>query len=261
VKALARQTSEATEDIRRRIEGIQHSASETVQAIGAIGEVIGEVNAVSRTIAAAVEEQSATTKEIARSVAGSAQAADTVSTGVQQTAAATREVTESIARVDASVKVTSQSAVRTQASGVELSARAEHLQQLVSGFRVSTQRFDSSPIKVAHTQWKGRLADLLAGRQSLTLAEVTSHRDCKFGKWYFGDGTRDFGQEPTFQAIDAYHAAIHAAAREIVELHHAGRAVEATCRLDEFGGLTQELFTVLDRFAEGVNAPRTGRQT
>ncbi|MCG8649149.1 MAG: methyl-accepting chemotaxis protein, partial [Pirellulales bacterium] len=54
VKELAKQTAAATDDIRGRIEGIQSSTGDAVEAIREISEVIGNVNEVSRTIAAAV---------------------------------------------------------------------------------------------------------------------------------------------------------------------------------------------------------------
>ena len=76
VKELAKQTADATEDIRRRIEGIQSSTGLAVQSMGGIGDVIRQVNDLSRTIASAVEEQSITTKEIARNMAESSTAAD-----------------------------------------------------------------------------------------------------------------------------------------------------------------------------------------
>ncbi|MGD0519424.1 MAG: Cache 3/Cache 2 fusion domain-containing protein, partial [Thermoguttaceae bacterium] len=60
VKELAKQTAEATEDIRGRIEGIQSSTGEAIKSIGSISEVIQQVNEISRTIASAVEEQSVT---------------------------------------------------------------------------------------------------------------------------------------------------------------------------------------------------------
>ena len=75
VKELAKQTAAATEDIRRRIKGIQASTGLAVNSIGEITEVIKKVNEVSRTIASAVEEQSITTKEIAKNVAETSTAA------------------------------------------------------------------------------------------------------------------------------------------------------------------------------------------
>ena len=89
VKELARQTAAATEDIRRRIEGIQTSTGHAVRSIGDITESIRKVNDVSRTIASAVEEQSITTREIAENVAETSTAAQTVARGVAESALVT----------------------------------------------------------------------------------------------------------------------------------------------------------------------------
>jgi methyl-accepting chemotaxis protein len=43
IKELARQTAEATLDIKQQIEGIQHSTGGTVEAIDQIGKVIDNV--------------------------------------------------------------------------------------------------------------------------------------------------------------------------------------------------------------------------
>ena len=76
VKELARQTAEATDDIRQRVEGIQASSGQAIGAVNRIAEVMTRVNDASRTIAAAVEEQSVTTKEISRNLAQAAGGAD-----------------------------------------------------------------------------------------------------------------------------------------------------------------------------------------
>src|ERR1035437_8888271 len=66
VKELARQTSKATEDIGQKINAIQTDTKGAVEAIGVISGVINQINNISGTIAAAVEEQSATTNEMTR---------------------------------------------------------------------------------------------------------------------------------------------------------------------------------------------------
>jgi methyl-accepting chemotaxis protein len=137
VKELARPTAEATDDIRRRVEGIQSSAGQAVDAITHIVEVVGRVNGASRTIASAVEEQSITTKEIARNLAQTANGARTVSEGVSQTAAATREVSENIARVDQNARHTAGDASRTHDAGALLLELSGRLETMVSQFTVS----------------------------------------------------------------------------------------------------------------------------
>ncbi|MCK4660729.1 MAG: cache domain-containing protein [Phycisphaerae bacterium] len=136
VKELAKQSADATEDIRKRIEGIQGSTGTAVQSIGEISEVIKKVNEVSRTIASAVEEQSITTKEIAQNVAQTATAAETVSTGVAESAVASQEITKTIAGVDQAARQTAEGAAQTQTAGGELSKLGEQLQSLVGQFKV-----------------------------------------------------------------------------------------------------------------------------
>ena len=136
VKELAKQTAAATEDIRKRIEGIQGSTGLAVKSIGDISDVIRQVNDLSRTIASAVEEQSITTKEIARNVAQSSTAAQTVAKGVAESASASQEITRIIVGVDQAAKQSAQGAAQTQSTGSELSTVAEQLRGLVGQFRV-----------------------------------------------------------------------------------------------------------------------------
>ena len=136
VKDLAKQTAEATEDIRQRIEGIQSSTGSAVSSIGEISEVIAKVNEVSRTIAAAVEEQSVTTKEIAGNIAQTASSSETVATGVSQSASAAQEITQNISSVDQAARQAAHGASETKMVGTGLSQLSEQLQCLVNQFKL-----------------------------------------------------------------------------------------------------------------------------
>jgi methyl-accepting chemotaxis protein len=68
VKALAGQTSRATEEISAQIAGMQRATVRSIEAITAIEAIIREIGDISGAIAAAVTEQGAATAEIARSV-------------------------------------------------------------------------------------------------------------------------------------------------------------------------------------------------
>jgi methyl-accepting chemotaxis protein len=69
IKELAKQTANATQEIKEKIGGIQGTTSTTVRQITEITQVITIVNDVVTNIATAVEEQSAATLEIADNVA------------------------------------------------------------------------------------------------------------------------------------------------------------------------------------------------
>jgi methyl-accepting chemotaxis protein len=82
VKELAKQTAKATEDINRRITAIQVDTKGAVAAIGTVSEVILQINEISATIAAAVEEQSATTNEMTRNSNEAARGAGDISVNI-----------------------------------------------------------------------------------------------------------------------------------------------------------------------------------
>jgi methyl-accepting chemotaxis protein len=82
VKALAKQTANATEDIGRKITAIQADTNGAAAAIGKISGVINQINTISATIAAAVEEQGATTTEMTRNAGEAASGAGDISVNI-----------------------------------------------------------------------------------------------------------------------------------------------------------------------------------
>ena len=121
VKELAKETAKATEDISRKIEAIQTDTKAAVDAIASISNVINQVNGISNTIATAVEEQNATTNEMARNVGEAARGSG--------------EITSNIAGVTEAAASTSRGAVDTQKAAGELSKLATSLRELVERYK------------------------------------------------------------------------------------------------------------------------------
>lgn len=88
VKELARQTSDATEDIATRIQDIQTSTSQAIAAIESITKVIRKIYDYQNSIASAVEEQTATTTEIEQRLAQAAEGSSEVASSVATVAEA-----------------------------------------------------------------------------------------------------------------------------------------------------------------------------
>jgi len=100
VKALASETGKATESISQHIAEIQAAAKEAVTSINDIGTIVGQLEESSTVIAAAMEEQGATTQEVARNVSEAASGSQEVSSNIvgvtqtsQEAGAAASEVT------------------------------------------------------------------------------------------------------------------------------------------------------------------------
>ncbi|WP_433604103.1 methyl-accepting chemotaxis protein [Dactylosporangium sp. CA-139114] len=99
VKDLAAETARATEDISARIGAIQHDTAGAAESIDRIAEVIGRINELQVTIASAIEQQSATTSDMSRTITGVAVSSDEASRSVAAVADATRATTVTVAGV------------------------------------------------------------------------------------------------------------------------------------------------------------------
>ena len=103
VKELAQETGRATEDITRRVEAIQNDSGEAVGAIGRITEVIGQINDYQSTVAAAVEEQAATTRDMNRDVGEAAKGSGRIAETISGVAAAAQSTNDGVTQVSGSV--------------------------------------------------------------------------------------------------------------------------------------------------------------
>jgi methyl-accepting chemotaxis protein len=136
IKELARQTAEATQEIKERIQGIQGSTSETVKEIGEITKVINDVNEIVSSIASAVEQQSAATKEIAGSVAQASKGISEVNENVAQSSTVAGEIAKDISDVSQGAGGITNSSSQLNLSAGELSKLAEQLKEMVGRFQV-----------------------------------------------------------------------------------------------------------------------------
>ncbi len=121
VKELAGETARATDDIGRKVAGIQGGTHSAISAIGNVSEVIEEINEMQAAIAGAVEEQSATTEMISSNLA--------------QAAGGSSEVTATFDGVAQASRTAREVATETGAATKELERMAIELRSLVDQFR------------------------------------------------------------------------------------------------------------------------------
>lgn len=86
VKDLAKQTAGATMQIADQIKNIQNQTQDVVHNINLTSEFNQKLNEITTTIAAAVEEQTAVTNEVAQTMAASASGVEKTTTAIQELA-------------------------------------------------------------------------------------------------------------------------------------------------------------------------------
>ena len=257
VRKLAERTGAATKEISAMICGIQSEtktavaameagsrevesgvestrrAGDSLQGIIKMSEQVGDM--VTQ-IAAAANQQSATTEHINNNIEQIARIASSTVTGAQQTAAALHDLAALAMNLRQLV-----GQFRLSADGGEATdrsrSRTSQLDQAVSS------SVDFGRVKMAHRSWRLKLRSFLDGRENIDRKGLASHRDCELGKWIYGGGMAAYSHLPDMQELETMHRDMHALVKHVVELKHAGKTGEAE----------QEFIRVCDE-AEGVAA-------
>ncbi|MDO5697959.1 MAG: methyl-accepting chemotaxis protein [Dermatophilus congolensis] len=121
VKDLAQETTNATEDIARRVEQLRGDTRAATTRIREVGQTVSEMEAIGATIAAAVEQQQATTVEIANHVTNAA--------------SETRAIAGRITHVADTSRRAKTTAADANSSAESLSGLAHELNDIVDQFR------------------------------------------------------------------------------------------------------------------------------
>ncbi|HLO77645.1 MAG TPA: cache domain-containing protein [Magnetospirillum sp.] len=120
VKHLANQTAKATEEIGSQINAVQAQTREAVEAIEDVAKVIDQISEISSSVAAAVTQQGAATREISRNT--------------QEAALGTRHVSDNVVDVRAAAVETGQSAENLLSQAEGLTHGAQSLEDVVERF-------------------------------------------------------------------------------------------------------------------------------
>lgn len=134
IKDLAKQTSEATQEIKNQIENVQQSTSVTVKEISKVNEVIKGVDEMAMVVASAIEEQSATTQEISSNVNQASQGIQEVTENVSQSSVVSRQVATDIAEID-------KASVALQKNSTKVGKNAETLNTLAANIKTMIDKF------------------------------------------------------------------------------------------------------------------------
>ncbi len=136
IKDLARQTAEATLEIKEKISGIQNSTHETVSEIEEVTVAINNVKEMIDTVSAAVEEQSATTKEIASNVTQAAHGIQEVTENVAQSSSVSNEIAKDISDLSHESVGMSENSSKVDVGTGELTELTQSLKQTVEQFKI-----------------------------------------------------------------------------------------------------------------------------
>ncbi|MBF0231648.1 MAG: methyl-accepting chemotaxis protein [Desulfamplus sp.] len=137
IKALARQTAGATEDIKSKITGVQSSATNATNDMVKVNSVIQDMETIISSIAAAIEEQATVTKDLADNIAKTSAGVKDSSDRMSETDKISSAITKKINGVSEGLLELRHGGEQVHSSASEMAGLAEKLQNLVGQFRIS----------------------------------------------------------------------------------------------------------------------------
>ncbi len=136
IKELARQTADATGEIKKRVESIQSTTDGTVREINSVSDVVHAIDTIVSTIATAVEEQSVTTKEIVSNVSQASVGLGEVNENIAQSSTVSADIAREISEVMHASNTMSSNCSEVNTSSEQLAELANKLNEMVGKFKI-----------------------------------------------------------------------------------------------------------------------------
>ena len=229
---------------------VRKLAESTVSALGEVSTNVQSLKSYSNNVANSISETTTIIREATDEAKESlpllnsiVDIIESINMDVTATAAASQEQAASIDEISVRMVQISHLQEDIRAFGNSTSHDIHKLGQEITRFRnevTTSNNVQLSSIsllllsKADHILWKWRVYNMFLGLEKLTPADVSSHRDCRLGKWYTSDKTvARFGNHASYRELDRHHEQVHMSAKEAVEQYNAGNLEKAEFHLHE----------------------------
>jgi methyl-accepting chemotaxis protein len=237
VKSLSQQTSNATVDIRSRIDRLREDIATIVTAMADCTNAAVESRGVVNTLGDAMSS-------VSDRVSGVTNGMSEIASILNQQSEASREIATGISSIAEMTK-------RSVGQVNDISNQLDKVQALVGDelTELSHMSFDNQIERLAkadHIGWKKRLCDMAVGRAKLNADELTDHHSCRLGKWYYGEGSQHSRNNPAFRALEKPHALVHDHGKKAARLFQSGDLAGALAEIEHVGEASKDVLRLLD---------------
>ena len=240
VRKLAERTIKATAEITGKIGAVQAESAQTTKSMGEASKEVtkatGHIKNLSNVLEAIVESVQKVRDQITQ-----------IATAVDEQSAASEEVARNIEKTSAISKEMERMSDDVMHQVNALTKISEELRNSTAGFKTKGSELMILDVaKSDHRVFVGKIASCLKGDTSLDPSQLPDHHNCRFGKWYFGEGMQMCGNLSSFKAVDEPHAKIHALAKEAVSACNAGDKLKAERIYKELENISDQIGSFLD---------------
>ncbi len=240
VRKLAEKTIKATAEVSEKIGVIQAESAQTEQSMAEASAEVTQATEYIKKVGGSLNHIVMDVQEVKDQITN-------IATAVEEQSSASEEVAKSIEATSAISKETEKMAEDVMHEVNALTKIVENLRNSTAEFKTKGNELIILDIaKTDHRVFTGKIASCLKGDLTLDPSQLPDHHNCRFGKWYFGEGMEACGNLKSFKLIDEPHAMIHALAKDAVKVFNAGDVSRANGIYTEMEGVSGQIGDLLD---------------
>lgn len=244
VRKLAEHTKEQTMQITNNMENLQKVSQLVTDQMKNTGKL------VEQSVTGAVQADEALEKIVSTM--------QDISQSTSQIAAMTEEQTSAVMEIaERSTTIfdlgTNSQEMARQTAEIIFDLSKEMDEYRKSFFLTNIKLTNKDVIKVAktdHLLWKWTIYNVLLGIEKMQAQQITSHKECRLGEWYYGTLSDQVKKQLPFQHLEAPHQAVHQYAKVAVNEYgqgHIEKAYEAFQKLEEASNEVVALLVQLEK--------------
>ncbi|PCI40702.1 MAG: chemotaxis protein [Rhodospirillaceae bacterium] len=238
VKALANQTSGATEDIRARI-----------------GVLTREIETFLKSVSTALKEVDNGKKAVVitrEGIHGINDDVSVVSARMGEISSMLSEQTKAVAEIGSGISnvadLSSRNRNRADQAITAVGATESLIEEQFAKLEeIEIPNYVLHRAKSDHFIWKKKLAEMFVGLNNLQASELADHHQCRLGKWYDQITDPAYVNDPDFKSLVEPHARVHQFGKEAAQAYSSGNPEEADRLFAELEKASVEVVAGLDK--------------
>ncbi len=251
VRKLAERTGKATGEITEMIKGIQKETGDAVSSMRAGIQEVDKGRELADKAGNSLNEIVTVAQRVTDMIAQMATAAAEQSSAAEQ-------ISKNIEHISTVTKETAAGADQSAAAAEELNRQAEGIRSMIERFTLSGGNLSIIDLaKNDHRLYVERMSAVLSGRIDTGSWKIVNHHDCRFGKWYYSEGMRQFGSESEFRTIETPHERVHQLANQAVHAISVGESSTAHQQGKLAEAAAHDVIGHIDKLRESLMSDRT----
>lgn len=103
-----------------------------------------------------------------------------------------------------------------------------------------------------HLLWKWKIFNVILGISKMDVDEITSYKNCRFGKWYYGSLPDFIKNHPAYAQLEDPHIEVHELAKQAVDYYQRGEEQDALLAFEGLQERSKEVVSLLEELLSSV---------